>query len=364
MSTQRPETRHRTRDPVAPVRRRWWRRWLWLLAPVGALLLGVVVWTWWTERHPEEERELRVLVHEQLLEWFPEEMALPPDEFGFIPRASESLAQGRPDVLLLHGLDEPGGIWDELVPVLDEAGYVVWEFRYPNDQAIERSTDLLAEYWPRLDADHPVILVGHSMGGLVIRDFVTRWRYPEEAGPRVEGPPVAGAILVATPNHGSEWVRLRVWLELRELLATAAQQRFTLFVGLREGTGAAKIDLRPASTYLAELNDRRWPSDIPIRLIAGVLAEPTAEMRQGIEAIAEEFGRGELVEALEAWWTELGEGLGDGAVPVSSVMLADAPPPVLVNASHRGLLVTMPLTDGLPPAIPVILQTLNEWSEP
>ncbi len=349
-------------------RRPWWRRWFWGLAPAAALLLGVVVWTWWAELNPEDERELRVLVHEQLVEWFPEEMTLSPEEFGFIPRAPEvsdsSTYDSPPDVLLLHGLDEPGGIWDELVPVLDDAGFVVWEFRYPNDQAIDRSTDLLAEHWPHLDPDHPVMLVGHSMGGLVIRDFVTRWRHPHGQPPEIEGPVVAGAILVGTPNHGSEWVRLRMWLELRELLTSAAEQRFSLFVGLREGTGAAKVDLRPGSAYLASINARRWPEEVPLKLIAGVLAEPTPEMREGIEAIAEEFGRGELADALQTWWTELGEGLGDGAVPVSSVMLAEAPPPALVNASHRGLLLTLPMTQGLPPAIPVILETLEVWAEP
>ncbi|TVQ44432.1 MAG: alpha/beta hydrolase [Gammaproteobacteria bacterium] len=339
---------------------------LWVLAPAGALLLGVVIWTWWAELNPEEERELRVLVHEQLVEWFPEEMALTPGEFGFIPRApegaDEAVTHASPDVVLLHGLDEPGGIWDELIPVLAEAGFVVWEFRYPNDQAIDRSTDLLAEHWPELAPEHPVMLVGHSMGGLVIRDFVTRWRHPEDQPPAVDGPAVGGAILVGTPNHGSEWVRLRMWLELRELLATAAQQRFSLFVGLREGTGAAKVDLRPGSAYLADINARPWPEDIPLKLVAGVLAEPTPEMREGIEAIAQEIGRGELADALEAWWTELGEGLGDGAVPVSSVMLPDAPAPVLVNASHRGMLITLPMTEGLPPAIPVIRETLEAWT--
>ena len=78
------------------------------------------------------------------------------------------------------------------------------------------------------------------MGGLVARDFVGRWRHPVEVEPQVAGASVCGVILVGTPNHGSEWARLRVWLELRDFFATAPQRQLVLFHGLRDGTGAAR----------------------------------------------------------------------------------------------------------------------------
>ena len=53
-------------------------------------------------------------------------------------------------LVLIHGLDEPGDIWDDLAPALTAAGHAVWEYRYPNDQGIERSADWLAELWPTL----------------------------------------------------------------------------------------------------------------------------------------------------------------------------------------------------------------------
>ncbi len=338
------------------------RRLLFLI-PLGVCVLFFALWTLWSETHPEQERELRILVHERLQQWFPDEMALPPAQFGFIPATGEGPDAGQPEVLLLHGLDEPGGIWDDLLSEFAAAGITAWEFRYPNDQAIDRSADMLAEYWARLPADRKVILVGHSMGGLVIRDFVSRWRYPPDPAARLEGAQVSGAILVATPNQGSDWARLRVWLEVRELIASAAEQRFSLFMGLREGTGAAKIDLRPGSAFLADLNARRWPQNVPVRLIAGVLAEPTAEMRRSIAAITEEFGAGELADAFEAWWEELEDGVGDGAVPLSSVTMPGAPPPIVVAGSHRGMLARGPLRsdDDQPPAIAPILEIVEGW---
>ncbi len=325
------------------------------------MLLASFGWWQWTERHPEHERELREQVHDFLLERFPEQMTLPDELLGWIPRSQQFPDDHPPDAILLHGLDEPGGIWDELVPALDEAGFNAWEFRYPNDQAIDRSADLLAEHWPELDSAQPPVLIGHSMGGLVIRDFVTRHLEPQGSDPEIHGPSVRAVIQVAPPNQGSDWARLRAWLEIREWIADIRAQRFSLFAGLRDGTGAAKIDLRPDSRFLAELNEREWPKDIPIRIIGGQLSEPTPGMIAGVEALADDLDAPELADELEQMWSQLGGDLGDGVVPVESLPLPEAPEPVIVPASHRGLLVTLPLTETEPPAIEIIVEWLQEF---
>lgn len=339
-----------------------------LRALVAAALLVVVLiviagakWLWWTERHPEQERDLRVLVQQRLHDWFPEQMALPDELIGFIPRSQRFPDELAPQVLLLHGLDEPGGIWDELVKAFDGAGINAWEFRYPNDQAIDHSTDLLAEHWSELASDKPLILIGHSMGGLVIRDFITRWRHPLDEPPAIAGAPVIGAVLVGTPNQGSEWARLRVWLEIREWIADIRKQRFSLFAGLRDGTGAAKIDLRPDSEFLAELNARPWPRQVAIRIIGGVLSEPTAEMTASLDSLAEQLGIEARIEELYQLWETAGSSLGDGVVPVESLAIPDLAEPLVLEASHRGLLVSMPLTDSEPPAIAPLIETVGKW---
>ncbi len=322
-------------------------------------MVCVGVWVFWAERNPELEREARIQIQEYLEEQFPEGMTLPDEMLGFVPR-SEMFPDDRPPrVVLVHGLDEPGGIWDELVLALDDAGINAWEFRYPNDQAIDHSADLLAEYWQELDSPESVVLVGHSMGGLVIRDFVTRWRYPEDGPSRVEGRPVDGVILVATPNQGSDWARLRVWLEVREFFADASEGRFSLFAGLRDGTGAAKIDLRPDSTFLSELNDRSWPKGIDVHILGGILSEPTPAMKTSLRVLAEDLDSAELVDDLVDRWREAGKGIGDGAVPAQSLEMSGAPSPELLVASHRGLLVPISTDDGQPPAIAPILEILQ-----
>ncbi|MCG5502146.1 esterase/lipase family protein [Ectothiorhodospira lacustris] len=331
------------------------------------LLLLLVVftpftgWVVWTERNPDLEREFRITVQERLETWFPEAMSLPPELIGFIPRG-DAREDTVPDVVLIHGLDEPGGIWDDLIPLLEAACLTVWEFRYPNDQAIDRSADLLAEHWKTLDAGRSVTLIGHSMGGLVIRDFVSRWRHPVEETSELSGPRVMGTVMVGTPNQGSEWARLRVWLEVREWLADIPEGRFSLWAGLRDGTGAAKIDLQPDSEFLRDLNRRPWPAEVPVRVIGGQLTEPTPTMRASLDVLSEELGIEDLPTRLEAWWSSTGESLGDGAVPVISLAFDGAPEPVIVPASHRGLLVQMPFADQKPPAIPLIVEQLQEWN--
>ncbi len=331
-----------------------------MLALAALLLLGGS-WLLFTENAPEAERELRVQTQERLETWFPEAMSLPEELQGFQPRSQQFSAEQPPQVLMLHGLDEPGGIFDELAAALDARGINGWEFRYPNDQAIDASADLLAEHWAGLPTDHSIILLGHSMGGLVIRDFVSRWRHPADQAPQVLGPTVRGVILVGTPNQGSDWVRLRVWLELRDLATEIAAGRFSLFAGLRDGTGAAKIDLRPDSAFLNELNARAWPETVPIRIIGGLIEEATAAMRENLTALAEDLADEEAAESLDRWWQEAGEQIGDGVVPVDSLAFEPAPEPLLVPASHRGLLVTLLADSDPPPAIEPIIGWIEEW---
>jgi pimeloyl-ACP methyl ester carboxylesterase len=304
-------------------------RWLWRTVALGLVLLAVVLWNGWAERHPQQERDLRVQLQEELEGRFPEAMQPKVDRYGIFPQAAGAGQQRPLRVLLVHGLDEPGSIWADLEPALGAAGFETWAFRYPNDQGIDRSADLLAARWPDLPVDRPLVLIGHSMGGLVIRDFVSRWRHPATGPPRVEGAAVRGVILAGTPSQGSDWARLRVLLEARDQWAAGRQSGFSPLAGLQDGTGAAKIDLQPGSAFLADLNARPWPAAVDLRIIGGLLL-PSAPA------------------------------LGDGVVAKDALLVPGAPPPILVPASHRGMLARLFDSDGVPPAIPVILTLLEE----
>jgi pimeloyl-ACP methyl ester carboxylesterase len=331
------------------------------LVALAAVIAVVAGWTWWAERHPQDDRRLRVLVHDQLHDWFPDLMAPDDGWHGLHRQATGDTAALQ--VVLIHGLDEPGGIWDDLLPALTAAGYAVWEFRYPNDQGVDRSAEYLAKHWPTLDPSRPVALIGHSMGGLVAREFVSRWRHPVDTQPLVDGAPVAGVVLAGTPNHGSEWARLRIWLELRDQFASLAERRFSLFAALRDGTGEAKIDLRPESDFLRALNARPWPESVPVLLIAGQLLSPNGSLSAGLDAASAEVGSPQLGLQLHAWWSSLGAQVGDGVVSLESIQLPDMPSPIILEASHRGMLHRLYPSDPEPPAIAPILAALRQWNK-
>lgn len=303
------------------VRKRWLR---YLLACCAILVL----WSIWAELNPQQEREIRVQFQEQLEERLPAAMQPPAGRYGLFPQTAQTEPHRALRVVLVHGLDEPGDIWADLLPVLDDAGFASFEFRYPNDQGVDRSADLLAAAWTELPDDLPVVLIGHSMGGLVIREFVSRYRQPLTNGASLAGAEVHGVILAGTPNQGADLARLRVLLELRDQWAAAQQTGFSPLAGLIDGTGAAKIDLQPNSHFLTELNARPWPSGVAIHIIGGLLMESVPA-------------------------------LGDGVVPADSLAIAGEPPPHMVPASHRGMLIRLFEGEDEPQAIPVIMSFLN-----
>lgn len=263
-------------------------------------------------------------------------------------------------VLLLHGLDETGPIWDDLAPELVMAGIRVARLDYPNDQSLSASALVLRDALREMKCRgaKSVVLIGHSMGGLVARDALTRG-VGTEAWPRVER-----LITVATPNAGSTYARFRVVLEVRERLGRFAQNDETDWRDLfrnTDGDGRAGRDLTSGSEYLRELNARPLPADVPVSVIAARIAE-----------VGDTEGRCVAVRVVRRGMDSLTRMLGDGVVSLTSATLPGAEEFIVVRGDHRSLLrrsslwsfFTHPLSEGaeermIPAAIPVILDRLE-----
>jgi len=262
-------------------------------------------------------------------------------------------------VLLIHGLDEPGAIWNDLAPALASDGHAVVRFDYPNDQAIADSARLLLE---SLDALHElgardVVIVAHSMGGLVARDALTRANAPADIQ-------VEHLITIGTPNQGAPLASLRWVAETREFFATIfvpAHRPRAPLAFIEDGNGAAGRDLKPGSVFLETLNARPLPGDLAMTIIAGAWFDPEQDaLAQSLISAARWIPCSERlfpdagIERFAARIDSAAQTLGDGVVPLDSTRIEGVDDYVVLAGDHRAL-----LRSEDAPAIDVILDRLG-----
>jgi pimeloyl-ACP methyl ester carboxylesterase len=298
--------------------------------------------------------------------------------FVYTPGATEPWTRVTADsslpariVLLVHG-------WDNAAPASEREGYTFARFNYPNDQPIRASADRLVESLRELNERgvSTVDIVGHSMGGLVARDALTR---PEHYKGNARGgdglPAVQRFIMLATPNQGSPLACLRGVMEVRDQFVrwTQSENKFSsgLLGCMVDGCGEAGDDLAPGSPFLAELNSRSLPTHLRITIVTGAVASTTRERIAG--AFDNPYVRRVLgAERCDQWKCgaeAAGSGVGDGVVPGSSTMLDGVSDVVSVRADHRSMIrVIEPLEatrnalgmeNPTPPAIPIIIDRLS-----
>lgn len=258
-------------------------------------------------------------------------------------------------VLLVHGLDEPGTIFDDLALALVERGFTPLYFEYPNDQRIADSADLLHMALRQLNhrGVDRVDMICHSMGGLVVYDCLTRdTMYAGDTTDHDGLPDVDRWITVGTPFKGSPLAGLRLIAEWREQAVRWADAVTnggpTPSGTLADGAGEAGKDLKPDSVFLTELNGRSLPTGAKLTVIYG-------EIAPGIEIGG------------------IGEELGDGVVPLWSAVPAGASDVVKLGANHRAMLKSAAITQAArnavgaslreAPAIPVILDRLSHVTD-
>jgi pimeloyl-ACP methyl ester carboxylesterase len=236
-------------------------------------------------------------------------------------------------VLLIHGLDEPGDIWDDLAPVLHEAGYAVARFDYPDDQPIAASADVLGEWLAKMQAAgvQRVDMVCHSMGGLVARDALTR----SASGPR---PAVERVIFLGTPAGGSPWARLQAVAEARQGVMRAIDKaEWRELLGfLNDGRGEAAADLLPGSAFLKDLDSRAWPA-IQATAIVGNIFSPDVAQTRALDLLKANVSPDRAARAA-AKVREFAAMLGDGVVPESSAAAPGIADVVRISATHRGII--------------------------
>lgn len=285
---------------------------------------------------------------------------------GFVEPSSSAVApkllmqepacRGKIPLIFVHGLLSDPMAWADLVnelradPEIDRR-YQIWAFRYPTGDAVAASAARLREFLvfardtvdPKRDdpALDQMILVGHSMGGLVAklqitesydllwRRFATRpiddVRARPEMRERLErtfffspSPSVTRVVFIGTPHRGSAWSRRAIGRVSSQVVRIdeGRNQMFADFVADNEGLVRPQFRgglptsldlLEPDSPFLDALLEMPVPRRVHLHSIIG-------------------DARGGVVHERS-----------DGVVPVSSAQLAGVDSELFVPAEHTHL---------------------------
>jgi triacylglycerol esterase/lipase EstA (alpha/beta hydrolase family) len=179
-------------------------------------------------------------------------------------------------VLLLHGVGCNAGVWTGMRRHLEARGLgPVYALSYgPPLAPIGHFADQVAVKIAAIAAATgaaQVVLIGHSMGGLVARDYLRRH----------SGAAVRRLVTIGTPHHGS----MHAWLM----------------------TGHALAQMRPANAWLAELNaGARASTSVPMVSIwswhdSMVTPQTSSRIASGENVILTGVAHNALLDHREVW---------------------------------------------------------------
>lgn len=197
-----------------------------------------------------------------------------------------------PLVILIHGLHHRAWVMRPLAKRLHKAGYSSYELDYRSlRQPIAQHSRQLNDWLIcNHDPDEPIHLVGHSLGGLVIRDFI--YRYPNWQ--------IGRCVTLGTPHTGSTTAHY-----VKKLISPLVGQSYTS--GL-DGTVAP------------------LPGDVCMGVIAG-----NSPYGLGQLFLRHNNRRSNLAEEEQAH---------DGTVYIHETRLPNASDHIILPVNHTGMLVS------------------------
>jgi pimeloyl-ACP methyl ester carboxylesterase len=344
------------------------RRWLWM---IGGIFLVVVGWHLVANIFQEDEKRLRQRFRETVKETFPEQAAKFSQTVGlsFVesdPDAPKRVDLDRKSIVLIHGLDDPGKVWQNLAPELVKEGFNVWLMHYPNDQPIVESAELFFKELQKLRQRgiSRIALVAHSMGGLVSREMLTS---PDIDYSRFLSmnlvPEIATLIMVGTPNHGSQLARFRMFAEVRDQVVRMTTGDANWLGFILDGAGEAKIDLLPDSRFLTALNQRPHPAGVELFIIAGITSSWNEnDLQRWMDKLSDKVSEDhqKRLDEIGQQMIAMTHVLGDGLVTVESARL-DGVPHQTVSGTHLSMIRNVTLSSQrVPPAVPIIVDRLKK----
>ena len=244
-------------------------------------------------------------------------------------------------VVIVHGMNSRPEDLVSFIPVIDAVGLVPAAIRYPNDQPISDSAELLSKELRHLKKKYPtkkIRLLTHSMGGLVSRAVVETDLDPGN---------VSQLVMISPPNQGSSLARVATFMDCYEFFTSAHHRRAGILVEtVSDGLGEAAADLEPHSVFLDKLNARPRNPNVRYTILLGTQGPMSADEMQSLQDTVRDytdnnrfvrFASSKLNSALKNL-DEVVEGKGDGAVSCERGKLQGVKDTVELPYSHANVL--------------------------
>ena len=248
----------------------------------------------------------------------------------------QSKTKNKPLVICIHGLKSSPLKFKFFREHLRESGYATAAMSYDDHQSIVTSANQLSEIATQLlgdeDQQPEIVLIGHSMGGLVAREWTEN--------PSINNDRISRLITVGTPHRGSNWASLPPLLDL--FSSGEFDSGNLIDVILHQPSAPGLKALAPESAFLTKLADRKRSPGVKYTTIVGtgspITEAEVAKLRRVLQKLDDQSSAMRLIrpriQPLLQSFDELVQGKGDGVVAASRATIDGEKDIVSVPISH------------------------------
>lgn len=246
----------------------------------------------------------------------------------------------KPIIIGLHGYQGVAASWTDFRTHLRSLGYATGTVQYDFDQAIAESARQVAmiateELTNVAGPLHPIVVIGHSMGGLVAREWTEHPGLPNQN--------IVGLVTLGSPHGGSNWATMPPLSDL--FTGHEFSEKELMEFLLHKPSSAGLKDLVPDSRFLQELASRPRRAGVEYLAVVGTKSPldeaDVAVIRGSLRSMDRDGSLMRLIRPrirpLLGSFDELSDGKGDGMVACDRACIPECDNTIKIPVTHLGM---------------------------